>query len=226
MPRNQILAVLFVVAGVAAAPACAQTAAGIRGPVSGFYGGVALRDDGVDSGGINFGRLASTWGRYAPPVTDDAAARRSLFFGGYRFSNDVSLEGSFSTTDRRQLWQLDAGTPRGVGLSLATGRGLGEHSWNADVYTAWSFLRSFSLYGRLGYAQRDGLPSYAVAALSPGDARPLRDGVNYGVGVRYDVTRALGLRLEYARFPRFAGETLTGPLPDSDQVQFGVQFRF
>ncbi|MDE2001906.1 MAG: outer membrane beta-barrel protein [Betaproteobacteria bacterium] len=217
---------MFVVAVSAAAPACAQTFAGVRGPASGFYGGIALRDDGADSGGINFGHLVSTWGRYAPPVTDDAASRRSLLFGGYRFSNDVSLEGSFSTTDRRQLWPLDAGTPRGVGLSLATARGLGEHSWNADVYTAWSFLSSFSLYGRLGYAQRDGLPSYAVAALSPGDARPLRDGVNYGVGVRYDVTRALGLRLEYARFPRFAGETVTGPLPDSDQVQFGVQFRF
>ena len=70
------------------------------------------------------------------------------------------------------------------------------------------------------------MPAYALAALAPGDARPLRDGVNYGVGVRYDVTRALGLRLEYARFPRFAGETVTGPLPDSDQVQFGMQLRF
>lgn len=226
MPRNQILAVLFAAAGLAAAPTYAQTAAIVRGPASGFYGGVALRDDGLDSGGINFGHLASTWGRYAPPVIDDAATRRSLLFGGYRFSNDVALEGSFSTTDRRQLWQLDAAAPRGVGLSLAPPPGLGEHGWNADVYTAWSFLRSFSIYGRLGYAQSDGLPSYAVAALSPGDARPLRDGVNYGVGVRYDVTRALGLRLEYARFPRFAGETVTGPLPDSDQVQFGVQFRF
>jgi opacity protein-like surface antigen len=98
--------------------------------------------------------------------------------------------------------------------------------WNADVYTSWSFLGSFSLYGRLGYAQGEALPGYAIAALSPGDARAPRDGVNYGVGVRYDITGALGLRLEYARFPRFAGETVTGPLPDSDQVQFGMQFRF
>ena len=46
------------------------------------------------------------------------------------------------------------------------------------------------------------------------------------MGVRYEVTPALGLRLEYARFPRFAGETAAGLLPDSDQVQFGMQFRF
>jgi hypothetical protein len=53
-----------------------------------------------------------------------------------------------------------------------------------------------------------------------------RNGVNYGVGVRYDVSPALGLRLEYARFPRFAGESITGPLPESDQVQLGMQLRF
>jgi hypothetical protein len=34
------------------------------------------------------------------------------------------------------------------------------------------------------------------------------------------------LRLEYARFGRFAGETVSGFLPESDQVQFGMQFRF
>ena len=50
--------------------------------------------------------------------------------------------------------------------------------------------------------------------------------MNYGVGLRYDVTRTLGLRLEYARFGRFAGESVNGLLPESDQVQFGMQFRF
>jgi opacity protein-like surface antigen len=226
MLRNQILALVFVALGFAVQPACAQTAASAPAEVTGFYGGVALRDGGVDAAGVTFGHLASTWGRFAPPVTDEIAMRRSLFFGGYRFANDVALEGSFSTTDRHQLWQIDAGVPHGVGLSLASAPGIGERAWNADVFTSWSFFRSFSLYGRLGYAQSEGLPAYAQAAVAPGDARPLRDGVNYGVGVRYDVTQALGLRLEYARFPRFVGETVTGPLPDSDQVQFGMQLRF
>jgi len=123
---------------------------------------------------------------------------------------------------------VEATGRRGVGLSLTgTPEDVASHSWNANVYTSWSFLRSFSLYGRLGYAQSDSLPAYALAALPPSEPRRLRDGVNYGVGLRYDVTSALGLRLEYARFARFAGEALsTGPLPDSDQVQFGMQLRF
>jgi long-subunit fatty acid transport protein len=53
-----------------------------------------------------------------------------------------------------------------------------------------------------------------------------RDGVNYGLGLRYDMTPALGLRLEYARFNRLPGELATGVMPESDQVQLGLQFRF
>ena len=57
------------------------------------------------------------------------------------------------------------------------------------------------------------------------DSRRLRDGVNVGVGLRYDMNSALGLRVEYARFGRFVGEVGTG-LPETDQVSFGVQLRF
>jgi len=87
-------------------------------------------------------------------------------------------------------------------------------------------LEVFGVEGRRDYAEGEEVPGYALAALAPSEPRRLRDGVNYGVGVRYDVTPALGLRLEYARFSRFAGEAVTGPLPDSDQVKFGMQFRF
>jgi opacity protein-like surface antigen len=193
----------------------------------GFYGGVALRNAGVDEAGIRLGHLASasTWGRFASPVSDDIA-NRALVFGGYRFANDVAVEGSFATADNYSLQPLDAATPRGVGLSLGGTRQAASRTWNADVYTSWSFRKAFALYGRLGYAQSDSVPAYAMATLPISDARRLRDGMNYGVGVRYDVSPALGLRLEYARFSRFAGEAVTGPLPESDQVQLGMQFRF
>jgi opacity protein-like surface antigen len=193
----------------------------------GFYGGVALRNAGVDEAGIRLGHLASasTWGRFASPVSDDIA-NRALVFGGYRFANDVAVEGSFATADNYSLQPLDAATPRGIGLSLGGTRQAASRTWNADVYTSWSFRKAFALYGRLGYAQSDSVPAYAMATLPISDARRLRDGMNYGVGVRYDVSPALGLRLEYARFSRFAGEAVTGPLPESDQVQLGMQFRF
>ena len=220
---NKQLLAAFALAGLVAAPFALadESPAG-----AGFYGGVALRDAGAEASGVNFGQLASTWGRYTSPVTEDANAQRALVFGGYRWTNDVAVEGSLSSAARYALRPFDASTRRGVGLSLIDQPDLATHTWNANVFTTWSFRSRFSLYGRLGYAQSESVPAYALASFPPSDPRRLRDGVNYGVGVRYDITPALGLRLEYARFPRFAGESVAGPLPDSDQVQFGMQFRF
>jgi hypothetical protein len=45
--------------------------------------------------------------------------------------------------------------------------------------------------------------------------------------LRYILSQSLGLRVEYSRFGRFAGETSSvGVLPESDQVTIGVQYRF
>jgi opacity protein-like surface antigen len=225
MIRRTAFAAAVAALAVASPGLAQERAATTEAQPEGFYGGVALRNAGVDAAGIDLGRLASTWGRYASPVSDDMA-NRALVFGGYRWANDVAVEASFSTADRYTLRPLSATTPRGVGLSLGSTPALASRTWNADVYTSWSFQKSFSLYGRLGYAQSDALPAYALAALPPSESRALRNGVNYGLGVRYDVTPALGLRLEYARFSRFAGEAVAGPLPESDQVQLGMQFRF
>jgi len=225
MLSKQLLLALTL-AGCAFATAAFADGAPAKAPGDeGFYGGVSLRNAGAEAGGVDLGHVASTWGRFAAPVTDDNA-RRALVFGGYRFANDIAVEGSFSSAESYALRPFDAAIPRGVGLSLTGSPDLATHSWNANVYTSWSFRKSVSLYGRLGYAQSDTMPAYALAALPAGDPRRLRDGVNYGVGVRYDVTPALGLRLEYARFTRFAGESVAGLLPDSDQVQFGMQLRF
>jgi opacity protein-like surface antigen len=219
---------VLVLGAVLASPGvlAADNAAGSTA-ASGFYGGVSVREAGAETRGVRLGHLSSAWDRFASPVSDDTAARRTLAFGGYRFRNDLAVEGSLSTSESYALQPSDASIRRGVGLSLVASQpDLANHSYNADVYTTWSLRNSLSLYGRLGYARSDTPPAYALAALAPGDARRFRDGVNYGVGVRYDVTPALGLRLEYARFPRFAGEGAPGVLPDSDQVQLGMQFRF
>ena len=205
------LALLCVAAG---AEAQVQPATG------GFYGGVSLRQAGTEGNGVSIGAVSSTWGRYTDPVGDDTG-KRALFFGGYRWANDVSVEASLATSDRYSLQAPSSSGRTGVGLSLMPAEPA-SHAWNADVYTSWSFLRRFSLYGRLGYAQSD---TAAGPLLSPVDVRR-RDGVNYGLGLRYDINRALGLRVEYARFNHFANELQGGVLPESDQVQLGVQLRF
>jgi opacity protein-like surface antigen len=190
---------------------------------TGFYGGVSLRDTSAEATGPKLGTLPLAWNRFAAPTAEDSP-QRALFFGGYRWKSDVAVEAAFNTNEMYALRPGRTGPAGGVGLTTTDPA---THIWNADVYTSWEFIRSLSLYGRLGYAQTDARPLFTGASLVPGDARRQREGVNYGLGLRYDMTQSLGLRVEYSRFGRFAGEGAgTGLLPDSDQLMIGVQFKF
>jgi hypothetical protein len=195
---------------------------------TGFYGGVSLRDRGVDSAGLMFGSVNSVWNRYVAPVADEGSPR-ALVFGGYRWRSDIAVEASFNSSDRYALRPADGfGGLNAVGLNFAPGAGLGDaqtRTWNVDVFTSWTFLRSFALYGRLGYGQSESTSALGSTSTALTDARRLRDGVNYGLGVRYDMNSVLGLRVEYGRFGRFLVDTGTG-LPETDQVSVGVQLRF
>jgi opacity protein-like surface antigen len=209
------------------APAGGAVAAEAAADVSGFYGGVSLRDEGRDTNGVTIGHIlanpASIWNRYTSPIAGDSG-NRTLAFGGYRFGNDVSVEAAVATMDSYALRPSMTSARRGVGLSLVPDAEPGK-AWNVDLYTSWEFKSRMSLYGRLGYAQTETQPAY-LPGFNGDSVRRNRDGVNYGLGLRYDMTPALGLRLEYARFARLPGELTTGVLPENDQVQFGLQFRF
>jgi hypothetical protein len=209
-----------------ALPALAEE--GTVGTSSGFYGGLSLRDRGTQASGLTFGAVSSTWNRYVAPVADETTPR-ALVFGGYRWRNDIAVEAAFNSTDQYALRPATGlPAPRGVGLNFGAAPGFGEpqaKTWNVDVFTSWTFYRAFALYGRLGYGQTDGTYGYAGTPPATADLRRLRDGVNYGLGFRYDMNSSLGLRLEYGRFGRFAGEIGTG-FPETDQVSFGVQYRF
>ena len=93
--------------------------------------------------------------------------------------------------------------------------------WNLDVQGSWALWRSLSLYGRLGYSQSEIAPYYRTSVVASTGEWRTRDGVNYGIGLRYGLTRSLGLRLEYARSGLFGTEPggvvnpFTGqPMPD------------
>jgi opacity protein-like surface antigen len=227
MSKKQTLAGAAFAALLLAAAGGAVAADAPADP-SGFYGGVTLRNAGREGAGVSVGHLlanpASIWNRYTSPVAEDNGSR-TLAFGGYRFANDLAVEAAVATVDSYTLQPSLGGARRGVGLSLAPQAAPAGKTWNVDVFTTWEFRDRMSLYGRLGYAQTEAQPAY-VPGFSGDPARRNRDGVNYGLGLRYDMTRALGLRLEYARFARLPGELATGVLPENDQVQFGLQFRF
>jgi opacity protein-like surface antigen len=220
--KNQIVtAFLSVALAALAAPAVAQERSPDGVAVSPFYGGVALRDRGADGPGVSFGSFTSAWNKFSSSTTDDSAVR-ALIFGGYRWRNDLSVEAAYSRSDSYALRPAGTSARSGVGLALPDSFDSSARAWNVDVYGSYRFYKTFALYGRLGYVQAEGAQS--LPSLAGSDARRTRDGVNYGVGVRYDMTPVLGLKVEYARFGRLASESFA--VPEVDQVQFGVQYRF
>ena len=201
----------------------AESADAVR--TDGFYGGVSFRDNTPAGFGVNFGAGGTALSRTPVAVVDDSASR-ALLFGGYRWHNDLAIEAAVSSLDQYTLRPLDAGAQRGVGLRFGQLSGEAQgRSLNLDVFTSWTIYKSVALYGRLGYVQAEAPQLAGSAPLSVVNARGLRDSMNYGVGMRYDMNAALGLRLEYSRFGRFAGEIGTS-IPESDQVTLGVQFKF
>jgi hypothetical protein len=188
----------------------------------GFYGGVSLRDRGVTRAGVDLSSVASAWAKYTSVLADDTGAQEALLYGGYRFANDVSVEAAFARSDSLALPLSRPGM--GLALGAPGDAAAASRHWNADVYTSYNFGPAFALYGRVGYKQSEALPAYLLLTSTAG--APVRQGVNYGVGLRYDMSPSLGLKLEYARFGRFVVDTFSGPFPESDQIQFGVQYRF
>ena len=223
MQQKHILAALISILLGAASGAWAASATSAADATAGFYGGVSLRGAEGSGPGLTVGPLNSVWNRFAMPVTDDSGAR-TLAYGGYRWANDLAVEAAVATLDRYSLQPAAPGSRRGVGLALDSDVDAGGRAWNVDVYTSWEFKKSFSLYGRMGYAQSEAPLPYSP--LFTGDARRSRDGMSYGLGLRYDLSSALGLKLEYARFGRLPGEIVGGSLPENDQLQLGLQLRF
>jgi len=192
----------------------------------GFYGGVSYRDNTPAGIGINFGASGSALNLYPTTAVDDAASR-AVVFGGYRWHNDLAVEASATSLDQYTLRPLGAAhASPGVGLQFGPGAAdTPSRAYNVDLFTSWTVYKAIALYGRLGYALTETPPLAGVAPASGANVRGLRDGMNYGVGVRYDMNTALGLRVEYSRFGRFAGEFGTA-LPESDQVTIGVRLKF
>jgi opacity protein-like surface antigen len=185
-------------------------------PSHGFYGGLTLRENGAEQG-LAIG-AAGNPDRFVSSLFP-VPGSQALVFGGYRWRNDLAVEAALHSADGYRLSGRG-----GVGLMLPAADA--PRTWNVDVYGSWAFWRRFSLYGRLGYSASDPTAVYSTSVASAMAERGGRDGLNYGVGLRYDVNRSLGLKLEYARVGALALDAGHTVLPDSDQVQFGLQFRF
>ena len=152
------------------------------------------------------------------PTADDSSAR-ALVFGGYRWRNDIAVEASFNSIDQYALRpgyrRRSPGRRIELRLELRPGRARDpqlerRRVHELDVLPLVGALRSRRLRPERNH------PGVRHGADLRGQAGARATASMSASGLRYDMNSSLGLRVEYARFGRFAGEigaTLPGYRP-------------
>jgi hypothetical protein len=151
---------------------------------------------------------------FAPARATDGAVRLKL---GYKYSRYFAVESEF--VDFARAPGAVFGAPGNLASAFrSTGFGV-------DTVATVPVWRSFSFYGRLGAYRGESsnaFSNYSTSLLSGTSARGTR--WRYGLGMRYDLTRSLGIRAEVEHYSPL-GSPLASDI-EADQVSVGVSWRF
>jgi OmpA-OmpF porin, OOP family len=179
----------------------------IAGPAAaqdqGFYAGLTIGQskqkdacDGLDDFGID--------------VSCDDKDNAWRILGGYQFNRNLAVElgytdvgevsasfGGFNASIEAKIWEL-------VGVG------------------SWPFTPNFSAYGKLGLYR--GETDFSTNAPGEENASESNSDLTYGLGVRWDFTRNLGVRAEYQIYKDVGGGEIGEG--DVDVISIGVIFKF
>ena len=185
---------------------------------------VVAQDGGYFSG-VRFGQSGRAWSFMAPGLKLGQALEYSrgsdagnTAFSGYQFENGLALGAALNTDRSEALIRSSLGL-KFDGMRWTESR----PNVNVDVVSAFNWRNSLSVFGKLGVGRGDNrlTPEWASASASALD----RTAISYGVGVRYDITSSLGLKLELTRGTRFGMDRLRTDV-DGDAVNFGIRWSF
>jgi hypothetical protein len=180
-----------------------------------YLGGLKLPKPGVAARNGTFSLESEPFSPFGPARTADTGYRLKL---GYQYSRYLSVESELVDFGRTPA-DIFA-SPGNLASAFRSSNGFG-----VDTVATLPVWRSFSLYGRLGAyhgESRNAFAMYSTSLLGDSAARGTR--WRYGLGVRYDFTKALGIHAELERYSPL-GSPLAGE-PDSDLVSVGVAWRF
>lgn len=185
----------------------------------GWYGGLgagqsrALMDDRrIASGLLGSGLTASS-------IDDTDRDNAYKLFGGYQFNRNFALEGGYF--DLGKFGFKATTVPAGTLTGTIRVQGL-----NLDAVGILPFTEKFSAFGRVGATYAETKDTFSgTGAVGVTNPNPTKSDTNYkyGVGLQYDVTQALALRLEAERYRI---NDAVGNRGDVDMVTVGLLFRF
>lgn len=120
-------------------------------------------------------------------------------FVGYRFHPNFAVEGGYHD----------------LGKAAAPGADYKANAWELDGLASWPLGNRFSVYGKLGafrgQAKSQGFTDNNTKA-------------TYGLGAQFGMTRNLGLRAEWQRYPHLGGGALVKT--DVNVLRVGALWQF
>ena len=185
----------------------------------------ASAQEGGYFSGVRFAASDKAWSFTAPGLKlgqalefSRAGESTTTAFSGYQFASGFAVGAAVNTERAATLMGS------GVGLKFDDLRWTeSRQNVNVDVVSAFNWQNSFSVFGKVGVGRADGrtTPDWVSSTLSAQD----RTALSYGVGMRYDFTRSLGLKLELTRGTRFGFDRLRTDI-DPDAVNLGIRWSF
>ncbi len=177
--------------------------------------------------GVRFGASEKAWTFTAPGLKLGQALEyaragelSNTAFSGYQFQSGFALGAAVNTERTASLVSSSVGL-KFDGMRWSEPRL--NPNVNVDVVSAFNWRNAFSVFGKVGVGRADNrvTPEW----VSPTVAATDRTALSYGLGMRYDITQSLGLKLEVTRGTRFGFDRLRTDI-DPDAVNFGIRWSF
>ena len=130
--------------------------------------------------------------------------------GGYQFNKNLAVE----------LGYNDMGEVSASGGGITAN--IESKIWELVAVGSWPFTPQFSAYGKLGMYR--GETDFSTNAPGVGNESESNTDLTYGIGVRWDFTKNLGVRAEYQIYKDLGGGNIGES--DVDAMSVGVIWKF
>jgi OOP family OmpA-OmpF porin len=170
-----------------------------------FAGPALAQDSGFYIGGaLGQSEIKGACSGLPPGVSCDEEDTGWKIFGGFQFNRHLGVELGYAN--------LGEASASGLGVT-ATAE---VTAWDLVAVGSLPIMDRFSVYGKLGLFLADAEVTSNVGVSSDES----ESGITFGVGLRYDFTRNLGLRAEWQRYQEVDDET------DVNLLSIGIVWKF
>jgi OmpA-OmpF porin, OOP family len=145
-------------------------------------------------------------------------------FAGYQFNKYLAVEGSYV-----DLGKFTISANGNVGATAVAASGDAKPTgFGADVVASWPITNEFAVLGRAGVFtwSLDFPVNVSGGGISQStNNKPTGSSLDFGIGVKYDFAKNVGIRAEWTRYTDIGDDNTTGK-SDVDLLSVSLVYRF